>query len=67
MKAGDLVEAQIFPRGIIVRKVVEIKQDTVYLCTEEEWLSAQKEHREPICAGFNMRYINPVTVKSAYH
>jgi hypothetical protein len=67
MKTGDLVKAQVFPRGTVVRKVVEIKEDTIYLCTEEECLSARKENREPTCAGFNMRYVHPVTAQTEYH
>jgi hypothetical protein len=61
MKTGDLVKAQTFSGTTVTRKVVEIKEDTVYLCTEAEWLSAEKERREPICVGFNKRYVRPVT------
>ena len=59
MKTGDLVLAQTFSEGKVQRRVVEKEGDTIYICTEEEWLSAQKEHREPLCAGFNSRYITP--------
>lgn len=61
MKTGDLVLAQTFSDGRVKRRVVEKEGDTVYICTEEEWLSAQKERREPLCVGFNQRYIAPVT------
>jgi hypothetical protein len=61
MKRGDLVLAQTFSDGQVRRMVVEKEGDTVYICTEEEWLSAQNESREPLCAGFNKRYIAPVT------
>jgi hypothetical protein len=67
MKIGDLVLAQTFSEGRVTRRVVEKEGDTIYICTEEEWLSAQKEHREPICAGFNRRYIHPVTESPVYH
>jgi hypothetical protein len=66
MKTGDLVLAQTFSDGQVKRRVVEKEGDTVYICTEEEWLSAQKEHREPICVGFNRRYIRPVTAGADY-
>lgn len=61
MKTGDLVLAQTFSEGQVKRRVVENEGDTVYLCTEEEWLSAKKENREPLCVGFNRRYVVLVT------
>jgi len=61
LKIGDLVKAETISEGSVNRRVVEIKGDTVYICTEGEWLSAKTEHREPICVGFNKRYIHPVT------
>jgi hypothetical protein len=67
MKTGELVNAQTFSDGSVLRRVVETKGDTVYICTEEEWLSAQKEHREPTCVGFNKRYVGPVTAEKSYH
>jgi hypothetical protein len=67
MKMGDLVLAETISDGEVDRRVVEIKGDTVYICTEGEWLSARKERREPICVGFNKRYVRPVTAQSAYH
>lgn len=65
MKHGDLVRAQMFSGNKETRRVVENQGDTVYICTEEEWLSAKKEHREPICVGFNKRYVSPVTARPA--
>lgn len=59
MKTGDLVSVQTFSEGTVMRRVVERKGDMVYICTEEEWLSARKEHREPLCVGFNSRYVAP--------
>jgi hypothetical protein len=67
LKIGDLVKAETISEGSVDRRVVEIKGDTVYICTEGEWLSAQDERREPICVGFNKRYIRPVTAQPAYH
>ena len=59
MKIGELVLAQTFSGERVTRRVVEKEGDTIYICTEEEWLSAQKERREPLCVGFNSRYIQP--------
>jgi hypothetical protein len=59
MKIGELVQVETFSDGLVERRFVEKEGDTIYICTEEEWLSAQKENREPLCAGFNQRYITP--------
>ena len=67
MKTGDLVVAQTFSEGKVRRRVVEKEGDTVYVCTEKEWLTAQRENREPLCVGFNVRYIAPVTAEQSYH
>jgi hypothetical protein len=64
MKTGDLVVAQTFSEGPVRRRVVEKEGNTVYICKEKEWLAAQKEHREPLCVGFNERYVRPVTARS---
>jgi len=61
MKTGDLVLAETFSEGRVKRRIVEVEGDTIYICTQKEWLSAQKENREPVCVGFNKRYIAPVT------
>jgi hypothetical protein len=60
LKIVDLVSAETISDGSVDRRVVEIKGDTVYICTDGEWRSAREQHREPICVGFNKRYIRPV-------
>lgn len=67
MKTGDLVKVETFSECVVERKVVDIKGDTVYICSEKEWLSSQKDHREPICVGFNKRYVRPVSAQPRYH
>jgi len=57
MKTGQLVKAETFSDGDVFRKVVEVKGETVYLCTETEWDLARKTKQEPLCVGFNKRYI----------
>ncbi len=67
MKIGDLVIAETISEGSVERRVVEIKGDTVYICTEKEWRSAREQHREPICVGFNKRYIRRAVTGRSYH
>jgi hypothetical protein len=61
MKSGDLVIAETVSEGFVSRRIVEVDGDTIYICTEAEWLSAKKDNREPLCVGFNQRYVSPVT------
>lgn len=49
---GEIVKVRAFIDGIVTRRVVEEAHGTVYLCTENEFESAQKENREPIAMGF---------------
>jgi hypothetical protein len=67
MKTGDLVKVETFSGEKVLRDVVAVEGDTVYICTKEERLSAQKEDREPVCVGFNRRYVHPVTAGQSYH
>jgi hypothetical protein len=67
MKTGDLVRVETFSGEKVLREVVAVEGDTVYICTKEEKLSAQKENREPVCAGFNRRYVDPVMTGRSYH
>lgn len=41
----------------LVRRVVAVEGDTVFVCTEEEYTSASRESREPKCIGFNRKYV----------
>jgi len=67
LKTGDLVKVETFSDGIADRRVVDAKEDTVYVCTEKEWLSARKENREPICAGLNKRYVHLLRAQTRHH
>lgn len=59
MKTGDLVNVQTFSEGEVTRRVVEITDKTVYICTDEEWQCALLEGRDPGCAGFKREYVRP--------
>jgi hypothetical protein len=60
MKKRELVKAQTFSGEYTSRVVVEVRGETVYLCTEKEWDLANKDQREPLCVGFNKRYVREV-------
>ena len=57
MKIGDLVKVKTFSGEIVQRKVVEVIENTVYICTQAEWDKARSEQREPECAGFDRQFV----------
>jgi hypothetical protein len=60
LKIGGLVEATAFRGEILRRRVVEIVNQTVYICREDEWQKAAEERREPEAVGFKMQNVRPV-------
>ena len=54
---GKSVKLRAYDGQEIVRRVVELRNETVYVCSEEEYKRAYQEKREPICVGFNTRYV----------
>jgi hypothetical protein len=59
MKPGDKVTARAFGNKKITRIVVELIENTVVICTQEEWDAAGREMRKPDGVGFPMRDIIP--------
>jgi hypothetical protein len=57
MKRGCLVEATAYKGEILKRRIVEIQEETVYICREDEWQKAIDERREPESVGFNRRNV----------
>lgn len=57
LKTGVLVEVEAFGKEVLQRRVVEVVEDTVYVCREEEWKIAKTERREPVAVGFNKRFV----------
>ena len=57
MKRGDLVSVRTFSDGIVPRRIVENAGKTIYICTEEEWVTALNQKREPGAVGFKREYI----------
>jgi hypothetical protein len=49
---GDLVKVKAYGGQMIVRRVVEVRERSVILTTKEEYETAAREKREPICIGF---------------
>jgi hypothetical protein len=57
LNRGILVEVEAFGGERLTRRIVEIRDETVYICREDEWNKAIEERREPATVGFNKRFI----------
>lgn len=57
IEIGKNVKLKAYGGQEIVRRVVDQKNETVYVCTENEYKKAQQEGREPVSVGFNVRYV----------
>lgn len=51
-KKGDRVHALLYGGGMAERRVVAHKGNVVVICSEEEYLAAEHEGREPEGVGF---------------
>jgi hypothetical protein len=52
MERGAWVQVRAFGGEILARRVVEVDGDTIAICRDEEYQTAQREGREPITVGF---------------
>lgn len=52
MNPGDIVRVRAYGGQVLTRRVVGMKGQTVMICREDEYQAAQREGREPMCAGF---------------
>lgn len=61
MKPGDRVKAKAFGNKKIVRRVVQVFDTTVVICTESEWQAAAKEMRPADGVGFPVYDVIPLS------
>jgi hypothetical protein len=54
---GKNVKLRAYGGQEIVRRVVDQRKETVYVCTENEYQKANQEKREPVSVGFNVRFV----------
>jgi hypothetical protein len=57
IKIGSLVEVSAYGGETLRRRVVEIRDETVYICRNDEWDIAKRERRDPQTVGFNRRFV----------
>jgi hypothetical protein len=50
---------------VIKRRLVAMENGLLFVCKDEEFESAKRDHREPVCIGFRPEYlIEPKVVSS---
>ena len=52
MKAGQMIRLRAYGGQELVRRIVQVNRTHVAVCTESEFVSAQRERREPLTVGF---------------
>lgn len=49
---GTMIKLLAYGDEVITRRVVEVRPGVVYVCREDEYERAVREHREPVTVGF---------------
>lgn len=57
MKSGQLLTIMSDRHQVIKRALVSVENDVFFVCKPEEFDAATREGRQPICIGFNRKYI----------
>jgi hypothetical protein len=52
LKLGDLINVMDWEGKVLQRRAVNVCGNLVFVCTDEELHSAQKEQREPVTVGW---------------
>ena len=52
MSKGQLVTVRLYGGKTGIRRVVSVKRDVIVICSEDEYLNAENEGREPSGLGF---------------
>jgi hypothetical protein len=59
LKRGQVVTVRDAWGSRLTRKVVEVSDLKVWVCSAEEFEKARREHREPACIGFPEEDVEP--------
>ena len=58
MRRGQIITVEGFDYELAqCRFFVKLKGQTAIVCSEEEWLLAEKESRDPVCIGFPLKNV----------
>ena len=52
LKMGALIKVRAFGGKEIVRRFIAKQNATILICSDEEYESARREKRKPLCVGF---------------
>lgn len=57
LEVGSQIRVRAWGGIILTRRVLAVREDTVSVCSEEEYQRAKKEEREPMAIGFKLRNV----------
>lgn len=52
MRNGDLIRVKTYGGKVEARRVVDVRERLVIVTTKEEYETAAREQRKPVCIGF---------------
>jgi hypothetical protein len=54
---GDNIRVKAFGGKEIIRRIIDRRKNTIYICTDYEYEKSKIEKREPIAVGFHIKYV----------
>ena len=57
MRIGQVVKLRDAFGNELLRRIVAWDETNVYVCRDDEFVDATAEVREPLCIGFNRKYV----------
>ena len=57
MQKGQTVKVKDGFGNELLRRIVDWDEINIYLCKDEEFNAAMAENRDPLCIGFNRKYV----------
>ena len=52
MEKGQIVAVETYDHKLVECRLVDVRQRTAIVCSEQEWQRAQAERRKPECLGW---------------
>jgi hypothetical protein len=65
MKSGEVVTVETFDHKLIDCRVVEVREKTALVCSEQEWRKAAREKRQSECLGWPLSSVQSKRASSS--
>jgi hypothetical protein len=64
LRKGDLIKLRGYKGKSIVRRFLGTRNETVLICSNDEFQAARREKRDPVAVGFQLRDVIGVQAES---